>query len=112
MIVPNVLRGREALSPTSKVSAPAELLLPSLRVLGLHRSTRGTLVPHEVLGAGPQGSGKGRMTLEGAVTKPRVVIQLLGSSGWERTGMLSSEHSAVASPQNRSHMLSLSSLTV
>lgn len=111
MTVPHVLRGWEALPPTSKVSAPAELslLLPSLPVLGLHRET---FVPCEVLGAGPQGAGKGRIALEGAVPKPRAMIQLLGSSGWERIGMLSSEHSAVASPQNRSHMLSLSSLTV
>lgn len=38
MTVPNVLGGREALPPTSKVSAPPELslLLPSLPVRGLH----------------------------------------------------------------------------
>lgn len=63
-------------------------------------------------GSRTTGWWQGEVALEGAVTKPRVVIQLLGSSGWERTGTLSSEHSAVASPQNRSHMPSLSSLTV
>ena len=37
--------------------------------------TEGHCVPHEVLGAGPQGGGKeGRMALEGAVTKPGAMM--------------------------------------
>lgn len=41
--------------------------------------TEGHCLPHEVLGAGPQGGGKkGKMALEGAVTKPGAMTSQTG----------------------------------